>query len=154
MIDRGRVLQRGTAAELAAAPASAFVADFAGASVLTGEAAPGERGLTRVALDGGGVLVSTDRFAGRAGASVFPWEVTLEPADAPPHGSAQNSLRATVTSITPVGNRVRVGLDDPSAAGRRGDGGGRCCAWACGAGMRRAGPLEGDRDPAHRPVEK
>ncbi len=113
VIDRGRVLQRGTATELAASPASAFVADFAGASVLTGEAAPGERGLTRVALDGGGVLVSTDRFAGRAGASVFPWEVTLEAADAPPHGSAQNSLRATVTSITPLGNRVRVGLTTP-----------------------------------------
>jgi molybdate transport system ATP-binding protein len=113
VIDRGRVLQRGTATELAASPASAFVADFAGASVLTGDAAPGEQGLTRVSLDGGGVLVSTDRFAGRAGASVFPWEVTLEPADAPPQGSAQNSLRATVISITPVGNRVRVGLKTP-----------------------------------------
>jgi ABC-type sulfate/molybdate transport systems ATPase subunit len=113
VIDRGRLLQRGTASELAASPASAFVADLAGASVLAGEARPGVQGLTRVALDGGGTLVSTDRFEGRAGASVFPWEVTLEPADAPAHGSAQNSLRATVTSITPVANRVRVGMATP-----------------------------------------
>ena len=38
VIDAGRVVQRGTAAELAASPASAFVADFTGAVVLTGVA--------------------------------------------------------------------------------------------------------------------
>jgi molybdate transport system ATP-binding protein len=113
VIDRGRLLQRGTATELAASPASAFVADLAGASVLAGHARPAAEGLTRVELDGGGAVVSTDRFHGRAGASVFPWEVTLEAADAAAHGSAQNSLRATVMSITPVANRVRVGLATP-----------------------------------------
>ena len=51
------------AAELAAAPASAFVADLTGAVVLTGTARPGERGLTTIELDGGGALTSTD--AGR-----------------------------------------------------------------------------------------
>ncbi len=54
IVDRGRVLQRGSASELAAAPASSFVADFAGASVLTGEAHPAGSGLTGVRLDGGG----------------------------------------------------------------------------------------------------
>ena len=43
IVDRGRLLQRGPASELAAAPASSFVADFAGASVLSGEAQPGAR---------------------------------------------------------------------------------------------------------------
>ncbi len=33
VVDGGRIVQRGTAAELAAAPASAFVADFTGAIV-------------------------------------------------------------------------------------------------------------------------
>jgi molybdate transport system ATP-binding protein len=113
VIDRGLVVQRGRAAELAASPASAFVADFAGASVLAGEAGAGPDGLTHVALDGGGEVVSTDRAGGRTGASVFPWEVTLESADAPPHGSAQNSLAATVVSVTVIGNRVRVGLSTP-----------------------------------------
>src|SRR6185436_4436610 len=44
--------------DLAAAPASAFVADFTGAVVLTGTAAPADDGLTRIALDGGGEVTS------------------------------------------------------------------------------------------------
>jgi molybdate transport system ATP-binding protein len=48
-----RMVQQGTAAELTAAPASAFVANFTGAVVLTGTAHVTDDGLTRVALDGG-----------------------------------------------------------------------------------------------------
>ena len=66
VLDEGRVVQLGTAAELSARPASAFVADFAGAVVLTGVATPGSDGLTRVALDGGGSIVSTDDASGRS----------------------------------------------------------------------------------------
>ncbi len=54
VIDRGRIAQQGSASNLAAAPGSAFVADFTGAVVLTGIARPGADGLTTVALDGGG----------------------------------------------------------------------------------------------------
>ena len=54
IIDGGRVVQEGTPSELAAAPRSAFVADFTGAVVLTGTARPGPDGLTYVELDGGG----------------------------------------------------------------------------------------------------
>ena len=46
VIDGGRVIQEGTAAELAASPASAFVADFTGAVVLTGTARVADDGLT------------------------------------------------------------------------------------------------------------
>ena len=42
--------------------------------------------------------------------TVHPWEISLEPAGAGAGGSARNRLPATVTSVTPVGNRVRVGL--------------------------------------------
>ena len=59
VVDGGRVVQQGTAAELAASPASAFVADFTGAVVLTGTARTGSDGLTHVALDGGGTVAST-----------------------------------------------------------------------------------------------
>jgi molybdate transport system ATP-binding protein len=113
IVDRGRLLQRGSATHLAAAPASSFVADFAGASVLAGAADPAAGGLTVVRLDGGGEIFSTDHASGRTAASVFPWEVTVEAPGSPLHGSAQNSLAATVTSITPVGNRVRLGLSAP-----------------------------------------
>jgi molybdate transport system ATP-binding protein len=113
VIDRGRLVQRGGPRELASRPASAFVADFLGASVLEGTARPDEAGLTHVALDGGGAVASTDVVLGRAAASVFPWEVTLEPPGTPVHGSAQNRLRGTVLSLTPVGNRYRVALATP-----------------------------------------
>ncbi|HEV3230592.1 MAG TPA: ABC transporter ATP-binding protein [Solirubrobacteraceae bacterium] len=110
VIDRGRVVQRGNPAELAARPATAFVADFTGAVVLTGSAQPGPDGLTRVTLDGGGVISTTAAGAGPVAVSVFPWEIALEPLESVPVGSAQNRLDAEVLSVTPVGNRVRVGL--------------------------------------------
>ncbi len=69
VVDAGRIVQSGAAAELVAAPASAFVADLTGAVVLAGSARPGRDGLTEVVLDGGGTVVSTDarRRAGRRG---------------------------------------------------------------------------------------
>lgn len=110
VLDGGRIVQQGTADELAARPASAFVADFSGAVVLTGNAGPGPHGLTEVALDGGGRLTSTDDARGRVAASVYPWEITIEPAATVAEGSARNHLAARVVSLTTVGNRVRLGL--------------------------------------------
>ena len=64
------------------------------------------RGLTRVELDGGGTVESTDEAAGRVAVSVHPWDLALGPAT----GSARNQVRATVSSLTTIGNRTRVGL--------------------------------------------
>jgi len=113
IVDGGRVVQEGTAAELAASPASAFVADFTGAVVLTGTARAASDGLTVVSLDGGGVVHSTEQGEGPVAVSVYPWEIALEPAEAEPTGSAQNHLPARVVSVTSVGSRVRVGLAAP-----------------------------------------
>ncbi len=113
VVDAGRVIQLGTPDELAAQPASAFVADFTGAVVLTGTARPGPDGLTHVTLDGGGQLMSTEPGEGEVAATVYPWEVTLEPAGARAAGSPRNHLDVEVLSITAVGNRVRVGLAAP-----------------------------------------
>jgi len=113
VIDGGRIVQQGTAGELAAAPASAFVADFTGAVVLTGVAHAGEGDLTVVELDGGGVATSTDRRTGPVALSVHPWEIALEPAGEHVEGSMQNRLEAEVLTLTQVGNRVRVGLASP-----------------------------------------
>ena len=111
VIDSGRVVQEGRAGELAAAPRTSFVADFTGAVVLTGNATPGPEGLTLVALDGGGSVMSTDAGAGVVAVSVFPWEIEVRPLDrAGPAGSAQNGLEAEITSVTELGNRVRLGL--------------------------------------------
>jgi molybdate transport system ATP-binding protein len=113
IVDAGRVVQEGTPTELAAAPRSAFVADFTGAVVLTGTARGGPEGLTSVELDGGGLVVSTDAGDGPVAASVYPWEIAIEPAGEPPHGSAHNRLTREVVSVTTVGNRVRVSLAGP-----------------------------------------
>jgi len=112
VIDRGRIVQRGGAAEISTRPASAFVANFAGAAVLRGEASP-ERGLTLVRLAGGGELRSTDAAAGPVAVSVFPWEVSLQREHAVTGDSMLNRLPGVVSSLTPVGNRVRVALETP-----------------------------------------
>jgi molybdate transport system ATP-binding protein len=106
-------VQAGTATELAAAPRSAFVADFTWAVVLTGTARGGRNGLTQVELDGGGRVTSTDHGEGPVAVSVYPWEIAIEPASEAVHGSAQNRLAAEVLSVTTVGNRVRLGLAAP-----------------------------------------
>jgi molybdate transport system ATP-binding protein len=113
VIDAGRVVQEGTPTELAAAPRSAFVADFTGAVVLTGTASSAPGGLTRVELDGGGIVTSTDAGEGLVAVSVYPWEIAIDPAGEPTHGSARNRLAAEVLSVTTVGNRVRLGLAAP-----------------------------------------
>jgi molybdate transport system ATP-binding protein len=113
VMDAGRVVQIGSASELAAEPASPFVADFTGAVVLTGTASAGAGGLTRVALDGGGEVTSPDPGAGPVAVTVYPWDISLAPRGAVDPGSARNHLDVEVVSVTVVGNRVRVGLAAP-----------------------------------------
>jgi molybdate transport system ATP-binding protein len=113
VLDRGTVVQRGTAAEVSARPVSAFVADFSGAVVLRGIASSGVNGLTEIALDGGGTVRSTDAAAGPVALSVFPWEISLQPPGADSVDSALNRLGGEVRSVTAVGNRARVALSVP-----------------------------------------
>jgi molybdate transport system ATP-binding protein len=113
VMDAGRIVQVGTAAELAAAPASPFVADFTGAVVLTGTASPGADGLTRVRLDGGGEVSSAEGVSGPVAVTVYPWDIAIAPVGTIDPGSARNHLEVDVVSVTAVGNRVRVGLAAP-----------------------------------------
>jgi molybdate transport system ATP-binding protein len=113
VMDGGRVVQVGSAGELAAAPASPFVADFTGAVVLTGMASAGPGGLTRVELDGGGEVSSPDAASGPVAVTVYPWDIVIAPTGAIDPGSARNHLDVEVVSVTAVGNRVRVGLAAP-----------------------------------------
>jgi len=102
----GRVLQTGTASELVAAPADAFVASFTGANLLEGVARPGDNGLTEIVLDAGGAAWSTEPGRGRVGLAVYPWEVSLS--REVPDDSAVNHIRATVGSVVMLGTRARV----------------------------------------------
>jgi molybdate transport system ATP-binding protein len=106
VIVEGRILQVGRPDDLVARPADAFVARFTGANLLSGLARPGPGGLTEVVLDGGGVAHSTDPGDGHVGLAVFPWDVTV--AHEPAHDSAANHIRAPISSVVVLGNRVRV----------------------------------------------
>ena len=113
ILDRGAVVQRGDAASISASPASPFVADFAGATVLRGEASGEPGGLTTIRLEGGGEVRSVDLGGGPVSVSVFPWEISLEPPGAPHSDSMLNRVPGEVTSLTTVGNRARVGIALP-----------------------------------------
>ena len=67
----GRLRQEGTAAELVAHPADAFVASFTGGNLLPGRADGG----VEIALDAGGVVRAAEPASGRVGVAVYPWEV-------------------------------------------------------------------------------
>jgi ABC-type sulfate/molybdate transport systems ATPase subunit len=102
----GRIVQLGTPADLVAAPASPFVADFTGGNLLPGRARRGPGGLTEVTLADGTRLVSTDALEGEVGVVVYPWEVAL--AREAPTDSTQNHVAGPIAGLVPVGNRVRV----------------------------------------------
>ena len=112
VIAEGRIVQRGSAADLAAAPGSAFVADLVGSVVITGRAGhPGEAGIP-VELDHGPTVWTTSPCeAGSVALSVHPWEILIEPSGSSATGSARNRVPASVVSVTRLGSRVRVGLD-------------------------------------------
>ena len=135
VIDGGRIVQRGTAAELAAEPASAFVADFTGAVVLTGFAHPAAGdGLTRVELDGGGRRHRARPRRRAGGGQRLPVGDRARARRTSRDGSARNHLLVEIVSVTAVGNRVRVGPRRAAAAGRRGLRRGGATSW----GWRRA----------------
>jgi molybdate transport system ATP-binding protein len=106
VLNEGSLVQLGTSAELIAAPASPFVAEFTGANLLVGWARRTADGLTEVELDSGQLLVSADEAEGRVGAVVHPWDISL--ARERPADSMQNHVAGTIESVVPVGNRLRV----------------------------------------------
>jgi molybdate transport system ATP-binding protein len=103
VLQEGRVLQLDTPAALTTRPADAFVAEFAGANVLGGEAWAAGDGLTGVTLDDGRELRSIDRATGRVSVVIQPWQITLGPA-----AEGANQLRGEVSAVTVVGGRVHL----------------------------------------------
>jgi len=106
VVSEGRILQLGTPTELVAVPRDAFVASFTGATVLAGQAVETRDGLTRVALDGGVSLWSSDSASGSVNVAVYPWDVSV--GAHVPDDSRMNHVSAAVVSVAPTGNRVRV----------------------------------------------
>jgi len=106
VMDEGRIVQVGTAAELLETPTSPFVAALTGVNYFVG-AASRHADVTEVRSPGTEtVFVSTDETTGPVGVVVYPWEISIS--TAPPEGSARNSLAGPVRRVTGIGNRVRV----------------------------------------------
>jgi molybdate transport system ATP-binding protein len=103
----GRVLQVGSPGELVEAPANPFVASFTGGNLMPGVARSADGGLTEVTLDAGGSVLSTDAGSGRVGVVVYPWEVAVA-RNPTADDSVLNHLDGPITSIIPLGNRVRI----------------------------------------------
>ena len=102
----GRLRQFATPNELVDRPAGAFVASFTGANLLHGRVEGHEDGLTRVRLQSGELVYSTDEAGGEGGVGVYPWDVSVGRVHA--DDSALNLIHGEVTSVVRVGNRVRV----------------------------------------------
>ena len=110
VIEAGSIVQRGSAEELSARPVSAFVADLTGAVVLGG-GAPARGRPDRDRPRRRRHRAEHRRRRGRVAISVHPWEITLEPASATVDSSARNQLRGRVSSVRPVGNRLRIAVE-------------------------------------------
>jgi molybdate transport system ATP-binding protein len=102
----GRLRQLGTPRELVSQPADPFVASFTGANLLHGAVELRDDGVTRVRLESGEIVYSTDSAEGEVGVVVYPWDVSIGRVHA--DDSAMNLVQGEVASVAHVGNRVRV----------------------------------------------
>ena len=101
VLEQGRVVQSGAAAEITARPRSRWVADLVGVNLLAGDA---ERG--RIRLEGGGTLDAPDADGGPVFVVVHPRAVVLHRER--PEGTARNVWAARIDFVDVGGSRVRV----------------------------------------------
>ncbi len=104
ILERGRVVQTGSPAEITQRPRSRYVADLVGVNLLRGTATAGQ-----VAFPGGASLQSADGVDGEVFAVIHPRAVALHRAR--PEGSPRNVWRGRASALDFQGDRVRVGID-------------------------------------------
>ena len=105
VIDAGRVVQEGTPAEITARPRTPWVATLVGTNLFAGAAVGGD-----ITLTVGGILhAAGDAPDGNVFAVVHPRGVALHTHE--PTGSPRNTWQGRVSSVVPVGDRVRVRVD-------------------------------------------
>src|SRR5581483_8512653 len=96
--------------EITSRPLTPYVARLVGMNLFEGRAAGDV-----VSLDGGGTLTAADASTGRVLAALRPSAITVHTA-APVGSSARNVWPATVASLAPLGDRVRVSAVGPPDA--------------------------------------
>ena len=104
IVEAGRVVQRGSAAEVTARPRSRYVADLVGVNLLRGTAHAGE-----IALHAGATLRPAEPVDGEVFAVIHPRAVALHRAH--PEGSPRNVWRGRAATVDLQGDRVRVRVE-------------------------------------------
>ena len=111
VVEDGRVVQSGAPGDVARAPRTEYVARLVGLNLYRGRSHG-----TRVEVDGGGALATTDVREGPVFATFPPGAVALH--SSRPQGSARNSWPGTVVGLEQRGDtiRVEVGASPPVLA--------------------------------------
>jgi molybdate transport system ATP-binding protein len=103
ILERGRVVQTGTANEIVAHPRTAYVADLVGVNLYRGHA---DGAVVRV---DGASLTAAEAHHGRVLAIIAPHSVFVYRAC--PNGSARNVWPGTIAAVDRLGARVRVRIE-------------------------------------------
>jgi molybdate transport system ATP-binding protein len=110
VLERGRVAQAGSPAEITSRPLTPYVARLVGMNLYEGRATG-----STVRLDAGGTLVGAEVPAGRVLVALRPSAITIHTEE--PHGSsARNAWKVRVSALAPLGDRVRVTGEGAPAA--------------------------------------
>lgn len=104
VLEHGRIVQAGTAAEITGRPVTPYVARLVGMNLYAGQASSGV-----VSIDGGGSLVVPDAVDGRVLVSVRPAAFTVH-TEEPHASSARNVLRGVVETLAPLADRIRLSV--------------------------------------------
>ena len=104
VMERGRLVQTGTPAEVTERPRSQYVADLVGVNLLKGHA---DHGFVR--MPGGPVVAATGAESGDVFAVIHPRAVALYRSR--PDGSPRNVWPGRASGIEFIGDRVRVRID-------------------------------------------
>jgi molybdate transport system ATP-binding protein len=102
VLERGRVVQVGSPADITARPLTPYVAKLVGMNLFVGVA-----DATVIEVDGGGRLVAAESPTGRVLAAVRPSAITVH-TEEPRGSSARNIWPATVAALAPLGDRIRM----------------------------------------------
>ena len=113
VINGGRIVQIGPAAEVINRPADEFVASFVGVeTVLPGRVLRSSDGVFTAEVEGGEIqAVGHVRIGEEVLCCIRPEHVTLSTNAQPPGTSARNAFAGSIRSITPLGLFHRVRLD-------------------------------------------
>jgi molybdate transport system ATP-binding protein len=106
VIERGTIIQQGTADDIRLRPRTAYVADLAGSNLFTGEATGGA-----VSIGSHTLHIADTAVSGPVLVTIHPRVVSLHTRR--PEGSPRNAWETKIVLIEPLGDRVRLNVGAP-----------------------------------------